>query len=561
MKQCYRCSAAVFLFLSYLLVLMAGCSSSGSDSPASLGSLGSESGTYWAGMMTREDTIERSVVQAKLTNDSSVVTGDVIIGTGPYSLRGTLNGTAFQATLSQGGTDVMTWFGTMESNTFRGGYEMLESPKSEGLEDPPLFINGSVVLKTDVASTSKEAKYLIHPHLMFAGDNSRMDLLWQTNRDPGACTVSYSTGGGPAQQAAPVILPSRTYNGNGDTTAYIYQCSMTGLTPGAHYSYSIDFNASPSLSLSSDFNAAPPATADSVVFYVCGDTRNGVDETENLEQSMMAASDFKQTLSINTGDWTYHGLKEIYWNDYGGYFDSTYTGHMNFISKVPVAGCEGNHEGYPAPPGTLLDYQYTGQLFGALWAYPFIGGAAQQSTYNLGPYYYSFDYGPIHFTVLDSFTDPALDPAQVYMKSDQLTWLSSDLAGTSKKWKIVFLHIPPYCNKQLSTDDFGTEQTNIQSKVVPILQANGVKLVLAGHQHHYARNEKDGIRYLTLGGAGASLSSATITEPSCVYAKEIYHYARIEIKGNTLKTTITGQKNRGDSFKNYDTDAPDITLP
>ncbi len=556
-------AAWALLVVLSLLAVLPGCSSSAESSLSGGGvdNLAQDNATLWAGVMTQEDTIERSSVRASLIQENTALSGTVIIGTGQYALRGTLNGTSLQATLSQGGSDVMTWFGTLENSTIRGGYEMLDSPRSEGLEEPPVFINGSIVLKSNIVSLTKEAKYLICPHLMFAGDNSRMDLLWQTSRDPGACTAYYSAVGGTPQQATPAILPSRTYNGDGDTTAYIYRCPMTGLTPGTHYHYSLTFSASPSLSMEGDFNAAPPASAENVTFYACGDTRNGVDETENLEVNMMASPDFAQSMSINTGDWTYHSLKEIYWDDYGGYFDSNFSNHMKFISKVPIAGCEGNHEGYPAPAGSMLDYQYTGQLFGALWAYPFIGGTGQPDTYNLGPYYYSFDYGPVHFTVLDSFTDPALDPAQVYIKSEQLAWLSTDLSQTTKKWKIVFLHVPPYCSAPLSEQDFGVEQVNIQNKVVPILQAKGVQLVMAGHQHYYARCEKDGIRYLTLGGGGASLSEPKNTEPSCVYARSIYHYARIDISGKTLKTTIVGQKNRSDTLKNYDTDTPDITLP
>jgi len=560
------------LLIVSFLTAMSACSSSVDSSQAAGGGLDSSDGAAtWTGTMTQEDTIESSPVKASLTQKGTAVSGNVLIGTGQYSLRGTLNGTALQATLSQGTADVMIWYGTMERNTIRGGYEMTGSAGEEmlkksregdeGLEEPPVFINGSLVLKSGIQSPVKDVRYLIWPHLVFTGDNSRMDLVWQTSKDPGTCTVSYSSDGMTSKKASPAILPSRTYNGDGDTTAYVYRCSITGLTPGAHYNYSISFSANPSLSLEGDFYAAPPATSDSVTFYVCGDTRNGVDETENLERSMMSSPDFVQSLSVNTGDWTYHGLKEIYWEEYGGYFDSNYTDHMKFIRSLPIAGCEGNHEGYPAPKGSMLDYQYTGQLFGALWPLPFIGGAAQPGTYNLGPYYYSFDYGPVHFTVLDSFTDPAIDPDQIYIKSDQLSWLSTDLSQTTKKWKIVFLHVPPYCSAPLSEKDFGTEQVNIQSKVVPILKANGVQLVMAGHQHYYARCEKDGIRYLTLGGAGASLSKPKNTEPSCVFSKEIYHYARISIQGKTLKTTITGQKNRGDALKAYDTDMPDITLP
>ena len=53
--------------------------------------------------------------------------------------------------------------------------------------------------------------------------------------------------------------------------------------------------------------------------------------------------------------------------------------------------------------------------------------------------YYSYDYGDVHFIVLDSGHQGKFD-------STQLNWLESDLQATNKKFKVVFLHWPFYCH-------------------------------------------------------------------------------------------------------------------
>jgi hypothetical protein len=67
--------------------------------------------------------------------------------------------------------------------------------------------------------------------------------------------------------------------------------------------------------------------------------------------------------------------------------------------------------------------------------------------------------------------------------------------------------------------------------------------------------------YLTLGCGGASLSPTEGNGVGLIYDVEAYHYARIDITGNTLKTTIIGQRYRNTQFQLYDTDMGAINLP
>ena len=55
---------------------------------------------------------------------------------------------------------------------------------------------------------------------------------------------------------------------------------------------------------------------------------------------------------------------------------------------------------------------------------------------------YSYDYGPVHFVVLDSQEEEQKKHGDI-LKIQQ-TWLEADLAASKAKWKIVFFHKPPY---------------------------------------------------------------------------------------------------------------------
>jgi hypothetical protein len=95
--------------------------------------------------------------------------------------------------------------------------------------------------------------------------------------------------------------------------------------------------------------------------------------------------------------------------------------------------------------------------------------------------YYSFDYANIHFVCLDAMTS-ARTPG-----SPMLTWLQNDLLATTQQWVIAFWHHPPYSKGSHDSDE-STRQTELRQFIVPILEANGVDLVLCGHSHAYERS-------------------------------------------------------------------------
>mgnify|MGYP002229734706 FL=1 len=49
--------------------------------------------------------------------------------------------------------------------------------------------------------------------------------------------------------------------------------------------------------------------------------------------------------------------------------------------------------------------------------------------------YYSFDYGDVHFTVINT-QDDEMAEFEPDLLNEQIKWLENDLATTDKKWKL-----------------------------------------------------------------------------------------------------------------------------
>jgi hypothetical protein len=104
--------------------------------------------------------------------------------------------------------------------------------------------------------------------------------------------------------------------------------------------------------------------------------------------------------------------------------------------------------------------------------------------------YYSFDYGPAHFVVLDSIT------ADGRVDDTQLNWLQQDLAAATKPWKIALIHVPVKGTSALDPHyDWWTLKN--AAAVHNVFRQYGVHLVLQGHRHVYNRYVSEGVYYVT----------------------------------------------------------------
>jgi hypothetical protein len=59
-------------------------------------------------------------------------------------------------------------------------------------------------------------------------------------------------------------------------------------------------------------------------------------------------------------------------------------------------------------------------------------------------------------------------------------------------------------------------------------------LVIAGHNHYYARLVVDGVVMITTGGGGAPLYDVNFSLPYIQFAKSVYHFCAVDIRGDIL---------------------------
>ena len=178
-----------------------------------------------------------------------------------------------------------------------------------------------------------------------------------------------------------------------------------------------------------------------------------------------------------------------------------FNGVEPFSDRMAFAPVIGNHEAYSLEYKFRLPEAYT-QLF----ALPKNGLEQYPNQF------YSFDYGDVHFTVIDTnFYE--LDALQPNLRSDELRWLEQDLAKSKAKWKIVLQH------RDIMMYGFGPESGRAQTApyfddegrdLMPIYERYNVDAVLSAHLHTYRRRTplrnfapaQDGITYIITGVAG-----------------------------------------------------------
>jgi 3',5'-cyclic AMP phosphodiesterase CpdA len=163
--------------------------------------------------------------------------------------------------------------------------------------------------------------------------------------------------------------------------------------------------------------------------------------------------------------------------------------------------------------------------------------------------YYSFDWGNAHFVCLDS--NLPLERA-ARGQGQMLAWLDSDLRQTNQLWRIAVVHHAPYATGVNAGDPISAL---VRQRVVPILENNGVQLVLSGHEHTYQRTQPlrsgaiapaaTGVVYLASGGGGAGLYPQT-SGPLTAFSRTAYHYLRVQV--NEAALTVQAIDDNGQIF-------------
>ncbi len=325
---------------------------------------------------------------------------------------------------------------------------------------------------------------------------------------------------------------------------YMHSVKLTGLVPNQVYHYSV---GSTTLGYSGDFTlrtAPAKGTAGPYTIGLWSDTQNNTGNTNFEVTSGIVAKmiPYAPLFTLHMGDLVENGGNAQSVKDFLAV-------SQGLNATAPLMPVLGNHDLRNA----------TGTGFQA--PYPnFTDG------FNLpgNELYYSFDYGNIHFTAMDTGVANVapVDQALFAPGTAQYNWLVNDLNAADNdpdiKWKIVYVHFPPY-TMGVSLVQY------VQDILAPVMDTYHVDLVITGHRHVYERSKSIfnnavvqpgpsytgtpyGTVYVVNGTAGGEQMGAG--QGPFAYTSWVgYDFAILNINGNVLTYTAKGSTdNNIDSF-------------
>jgi hypothetical protein len=250
-----------------------------------------------------------------------------------------------------------------------------------------------------------------------------------------------------------------------------HELRLTGLLPNTRYYYAVATAFSNLASGADFFFNTPPIAAKSTRVWALGDFGTA---SANARAVINAFTNFSRgqpaDVLLMLGDNAYNSGTQA------EYQRALFNFIPDVLRKTLLWSTMGNHETYS--PGNPGPFPYID-----IFSPPIAGEAGGVPSGT--EFYYSFDYGNIHFVCLDSeISSRATNGAMAQ-------WLEQDLAANTKDWLIAFWHSPPYTKGSHNSDsltDSGGAMNQMRENILPILEAHGVDLVLSGHSHCYERS-------------------------------------------------------------------------
>ena len=378
---------------------------------------------------------------------------------------------------------------------------------------------------TLISSTLNAQTEAIRGPYLQIGTPTSVLIRWRTNM-PTESTVNFGTSLGNLNNT----ISNSTLNTE-------HEILLDGLTENTTYYYEIsDMNGVYVTESIDQYLKTPPLVGDKqfVRAWILGDAGTGNLYQENVRD---AYYDYVNNTISHPGQTDM--MLFLGDNAYDNGTDSEYqTGMFDVyheqLKKSVAWSTLGNHEGHTANSFTQSGPYYD------IFSLPKAGEAGGIPSGTEA--YYSFDYANIHFIILESH--------QLYNDTTQMEWCTADIQSTSQDWIVAIFHHPPY-TKGSHNSDTEPELIAMRENFLPILESNGVDLVLSGHSHSYERsfylNGHYGKSYTFSGdrhtvGYNGCLSGKSDTEDNAYLKRET------DTKGAVYITTGSAGKISGGSL-------------
>lgn len=315
----------------------------------------------------------------------------------------------------------------------------------------------------------------------------------------------------------------------------LFSATLENLTPGTNYSYKVGDGTNWS---EENIFKTEAVKENDVKFLIFGDSQSGNADVPNYEpwnktvQNAYSKNEDADFM-VNLGDLVEKGQDYRHWNNW---FDAA----KGVIDKIPEMPVQGNHETYNAADWNSTKPMYFTNQFKV----PMNGPDGFKGQV------YSYDYGNVHFVVLDSQEDEEEPNNDDFLKK-QATWLDNDLSANKQTWTIVMFHKTPYYNK--------ASRANVTLKKIfsPVIEKHHVDVVLNGHDHGLSRtfpinngkyydNYSKGTVYYVTGRSGAKYYpdlSSKVWDSFFYDPQDMPCYEVADVKDNIL--TINAFKQDG----------------
>ncbi|MBS7359158.1 MAG: metallophosphoesterase family protein [Oscillospiraceae bacterium] len=296
---------------------------------------------------------------------------------------------------------------------------------------------------------------------VYGDTKTQRGFNWYTDKNCGT-TIEYL----PASEynASSANPFSNAYTKDGSSSEwdgkYCHKVILTGLEPGTKYYYRV--GDAKTNSWSDVVGTFVTDNGDGKFSFIAiadvqASSYEKFEQAAKVMEAAMAKTP-KAELVVNMGDFVNDCTSEE-WTWFGDAFKAYNTN----LTMAPVAG---NHDG-----------NITNKLNVGWFEKQFVLEKGAGDTNGINGTYYSFDYGNVHFCVLntnDMYT----------MTEAQRNWAINDLNNTDAHWKVLLTHRAAYSHgKNINKPD----TIALRETLIEIVDATGVDLVLSGHDHTYSR--------------------------------------------------------------------------
>lgn len=352
-------------------------------------------------------------------------------------------------------------------------------------------------------------------------------ITWRTqDQESKMLYVEYSEADMPAVEVSTVKMQKADTSlfANDQGNVYIHSTTLKNLQPGKRYVYRIGDGQN----WDAEGMFRTESLENNFKFLLFGDSQSNDYSVWKSTFTNAYVQNRDAAFFVNVGDLVDNGQTYQEWKNW-------FAGIVGISNKLPIIPVVGNHETYTPERKFSMPTFFTQQFM-----------LPQNGPEGLKGQVYSFDYGDVHFVILDSQfgEERSFIPASLEL---QKMWLKNDLAATNKRWKVVFVHRPVYPNR--------TDQTtaSITKQFVPIFDQYAVDVVFSGHDHVNARTfpmvndqrvAEGGTIYSTVGRSGTKYYESVGTKLWNTYftnATDMPTYSVVKISNGVLYVQVFKQ--------------------